>query len=82
MNSSNWHPLIDQVSKKPGFPSLLKIDDHPSPNKEFEVDLKLSEDVGRIAFPIWSEENGQDDLVWYPAKKVAPGHCPTALSRP
>ncbi|MCG4877768.1 GBS Bsp-like repeat-containing protein, partial [Eggerthella lenta] len=25
-------------------------------------------------FPIWSEENGQDDLVWYPAKKIAPGH--------
>ena len=43
-------------------------------SQEFEVDLKLFEDVDEIVFPIWSEENGQDDLVWYPAKKIAPGH--------
>ena len=34
----------------------------------------MFEDVDEIVFPIWSEENGQDDLVWYPAKKIAPGH--------
>ena len=34
----------------------------------------MFEDVDEIVFPIWSEENGQDDLVWYPAKKIAPRH--------
>ncbi len=29
----------------------------------------MFEDVDEIVFPIWSEENGQDDLVWYPTKR-------------
>lgn len=34
--------------------------------------LKLSNldstyDVAKVRFPVWSSENGQDDLVWYPA---------------
>lgn len=36
--------------------------------------LKLSNiddayDVTEVRFPVWSKENGQDDLVWYPAVK-------------
>ncbi|WP_418427826.1 GBS Bsp-like repeat-containing protein, partial [Blautia hydrogenotrophica] len=68
------YPLTTSVQQKDLASSQPKITITPISQQEFEVDLKLFEDVDEIVFPIWSEENGQDDLVWYPAKKVAPGH--------
>ena len=68
------YPLTTSVQQKDLASSQPKITITPISSQEFEVDLKLFEDVDEIVFPIWSEENGQDDLVWYPAKKIAPGH--------
>ena len=70
---TSLYPLTTSVSKDLAS-SQPKIDYTHLLPQEFEVDLKLFEDVDEIVFPIWSEENGQDDLVWYPAKKIAPGH--------
>ena len=30
-------------------------------------------DYDKVYFPVWSEENGQDDIVWYPAEKQVDG---------
>ena len=68
------YPLTTRVQQKTSPLPNPRLRSHPSPSQEFEVDLKLFEDVDEIVFPIWSEENGQDDLVWYPAKKIAPRH--------
>lgn len=68
------YPLTTSVQQKDLASSQPKITITPISSQEFEVDLKLFEDVDEIVFPIWSEENGQDDLVWYPAKKIAPRH--------
>ena len=37
----------------------------------------------RVQFPTWSQTNGQDDLVWYEAKKQSDGSwiCTVDLSR-
>lgn len=37
------------------------------------ITLLNHEDYEGILFPIWSEENGQDDLVWYEASKLDDG---------
>ena len=68
------YPLTTSVQQKDLASSQPKITITPISSQELEIDLKLFEDVDEIVFPIWSEENGQDDLVWYPAKKVSPGH--------
>ena len=74
------YPLTTSVQQKDLASSQPKITITPISQQEFEVDLKLFEDVDEIVFPIWSEENGQDDLVWYPAKKGRTWTFPTALS--
>lgn len=68
------YPLTTSIQQKDLASSQPKITITPISSQELEIDLKLFEDVDEIVFPIWSEENGQDDLIWYPAKKVAPGH--------
>ena len=68
------YPLTTSVQQKDLASSQPKITITPISSQEFDIQLKLFEDVDEIVFPIWSEENGQDDLVWYPAKKIAPGH--------
>ena len=73
------YPLTTSVQQRPAASSaqdhdhthlLTRIGDRP----------KVIRSVEEIVFPIWSEENGQDDLVWYPAKKDSPWTFPTALS--
>jgi hypothetical protein len=37
------------------------------------ITLRNADDYANVWFPTWSEENGQDDLVWYQATKNADG---------
>lgn len=30
--------------------------------------------IESVSIPVWSDENGQDDIVWYTAKKIGQGH--------
>ncbi|WP_172209954.1 GBS Bsp-like repeat-containing protein, partial [Lactococcus hodotermopsidis] len=48
------------------------IEGTPSTGK-FDVRIKATGDISSLKVPIWSDKNGQDDLVWYEAKKVASG---------
>ena len=59
------YPLTTSVQQKDLASSQPKITITPISSQEFEVDLKLFEDVDEIVFPIWSEENGQDDLGYF-----------------
>ena len=43
------------------------------------VDENLKAYANGITFAVWSEKNGQDDLVWYAGKKVS-SDCYTALA--
>ena len=52
------YPLTTSVQQKDLASSQPKITITPISSQEFEVDLKLFEDVDEIVFPIWSEENG------------------------
>ena len=51
------YPLTTSVQEKDLASSQPKISIKPVSSQEFEVDLKLFEDVEEIVFPIWSEEN-------------------------
>lgn len=66
-------PLTTTVEKKDLAASQPTISIQQVSSHEFDVKLKLFEDVEEVLFPIWSDQDGQDDLVWYPAKKIAPG---------
>ena len=63
------YPLTTSVQQKDLASSQPKITITPISSQEFEVDLKLFEDVDEIVFPIWSEENGQDDLSGIPQRR-------------
>ena len=67
---SHWRPTVEKKDLAASQPtiSIQQVSSH-----EFDVKLKLFEDVEEVLFPIWSDQDGQDDLVWYPAKKIAPG---------
>ena len=43
-------------------------------------DLNVEDHVQQIVFPVWSAENGQDDLRWYPAVRQADGRFKTTVS--
>ena len=57
------------LRKKDLASSQPKITVRPSTAELFEIQLQLFEDVDEVLFPIWSEQDGQDDLIWYPRKK-------------
>ena len=46
------------------------------------VVLKSKESFNNVMFPVWSDDNGQDDLVWYPGEKNSDGEwtCTFRLS--
>lgn len=72
-NIEGLFPLQTIVEKKDLASSQPKITVRPSTAQLFEIQLQLFEDVEEVLFPIWSEQDGQDDLIWYPAKRTAPG---------
>ena len=72
-NLEGLFPLQTIVEKKDLASSQPKITVRPSTTQLFEIQLQLFEDVEEVFFPIWSEQDGQDDLIWYPAKRTAPG---------
>ena len=43
-------------------------------------DLNFESHVQQIIFPVWSQENGQDDLKWYPAVRQADGRFKATVS--
>ena len=43
-------------------------------------DLNVEDHVQQIIFPVWSAENGQDDLKWYPAVRQADGRFKATVS--
>ena len=38
-----------------------------------QITVKNAETYDQVLLPVWSEVNGQDDLVWYNAEKQADG---------
>ena len=41
--------------------------------KEMQIVLENAEGYKKVWFPVWSVEDGQDDIQWYAAKKQADG---------
>ena len=39
-----------------------------------QITVKNAGEYGKVMLPVWSEVNGQDDLVWYSAKKGSDGN--------
>lgn len=42
-------------------------------DSHYQITLKNSPGDGEVLFPIWSDANGQDDIVWYQTKKLGNG---------
>lgn len=62
--------------KKQATASIEKLEINKTSENTFEVVLKgvaASNGIKNIQVPIWSEENGQDDIAWYNANKKAEG---------
>ena len=80
-NLEGLFPLQTIVEKKDLASSQPKITVRPSGAQLFEIQLQLFEDVEEVLFPIWSEQDDQDDLIWYPAKKNGTWSLPIVLQR-
>ena len=52
----------------------IKVEDKNQESGTFLIrlsDIKNAEYIDNIMVPVWSDVNGQDDLVWYTAKKMS-----------
>lgn len=38
-------------------------------NKSIDISVKSDADLKSVLFPVWTDKNGQDDIIWYTAKK-------------
>ncbi|HFI0264667.1 TPA: GBS Bsp-like repeat-containing protein [Streptococcus suis] len=72
-NASNT-PAAPQVEKKPT--GTVSIQNKNSQNGTFDIIVSNVDSpvgVNGVLVPVWSDENGQDDLVWYEAVRQADG---------
>ena len=65
-----------------GYTDIFLTSDESIPNglsckllssNQFKVYLKGYENYSKILFPVWSESNGQDDLIWYDGTRQTDG---------
>lgn len=62
--------------------SYIAIDYNPD-EKEMNISAGSFVDYDTVSFALWSDENGQDDLAWYKAKKTDGGNwqCTVDISK-
>lgn len=69
-----FRDLVEYYYRLQGVPVITSASVEGNPaSGEFKVRVKTSGTVTSVSVPIWSNANGQDDLVWYPATKVKDG---------
>ena len=69
-----FRDLVEYYYRLQGVPEIISTSVEGNPaSGEFKVRVKTSGVVTRVSVPTWSNANGQDDLVWYPATKVKDG---------
>ncbi|MGQ7374077.1 GBS Bsp-like repeat-containing protein, partial [Streptococcus suis] len=47
-----------------------------TPRADFAFDVEISnvsKDISEVLFPVWSDDNGQDDIVWHKANRISDG---------
>ena len=62
--------------REPISTGQLQVQDYNDAKGDFEIvitGVTAPRELKAIMVPVWSEVNGQDDIVWYPAKKMADG---------
>ena len=56
-------------TKRPTVEAVVSAD-----YSTMQITVKNAGEYGKVMIPVWSEANGQDDLVWYSAKKGSDGN--------
>ena len=56
-------------AKRPTVEAVVSAD-----YSTMQITVKNAGEYGKVMLPVWSEVNGQDDLVWYSAKKGSDGN--------
>ena len=56
-------------TKRPTVEAVVSAD-----YSTMQITVKNAGEYGKVMIPVWSEVNGQDDLVWYSAKKGSDGN--------
>lgn len=92
MGKYNIHVYIDDVTGGSSFGGKIQTDINlqygslyavQMDNQTYRVileGLKVPDGTEVVRFPIWSKENGQDDLIWYIATKDEDGNWMTEMS--
>lgn len=62
----------DQQEVQQNTPAKLTVNISPD-NRFLEISLSSVEAYSGVLFPVWSEINGQDDLIWYEAEQNSNG---------
>lgn len=66
INSGEWE-IVQNSSDKTQYNILIK-------------DIQVPGKADKILFPVWSETNSQDDIIWYSAKQQSEGVYQTTIS--
>ena len=66
-----FRDLVEYYYRLQGVPEITSTSVEGNPaSGEFKVRVKTSGVVTSVSVPMWSNANGQDDLIWYSATKV------------
>ncbi len=60
------------------IPAKLTVNISPD-NRFLEISLAAVEEYSSVSFPVWSEINGQDDVLWYEAERNSSGTWTSAV---
>lgn len=72
--TESWQPQDSQKE----IPVKLAVNVSPD-NRFLEISLTSVEEYSSVTFPVWSEVNGQDDVLWYEAEQKSGGTWTTAV---
>lgn len=72
--AENLHAWLQAREEGFRIPSIRTISSNVSADcRELELRVVPETDCGKVVFSVWSRENGQDDIRWYPAEQEADG---------
>ncbi|HFI0416683.1 TPA: SH3 domain-containing protein [Streptococcus suis] len=66
-------PIVSTPTKPQGTIHITNINQAESSFEVIVTNVKSPKTIKSVSIPIWSDNNGQDDIIWYPAQRQSDG---------
>ncbi|HFI0958844.1 SH3 domain-containing protein [Streptococcus suis] len=66
-------PIVSTPTKPQGTIHITNINQAEGSFEVIVTNVKSPKTIKSVSIPIWSDNNGQDDIIWYPAQRQSDG---------